>query len=39
MTADEAEVTCRRCLKALGYDAVPADQLTACEPDPIRKAA
>jgi hypothetical protein len=39
VTTDEARVTCRRCLRALGYDAVPADQLTECQPDPIRRAA
>jgi hypothetical protein len=39
MTIYEEEVSCKRCLKALGYDAVPADQLTACEPDPMKRAA
>jgi hypothetical protein len=39
MTDDEAEVTCRRCLKALGYEPVPVNQLTECQPDPLRRAA
>ena len=39
MTTDEREVTCRKCLTALGYDAAPVEQLTVCEPDPVRRAA
>ena len=39
MTDDEREVTCRRCLKALGYEAAPVEQLTLTETDPLRRAA
>ena len=39
MTGDEAEVTCRKCLRALGFDAVPEGQLTECVGDPLRRAA
>jgi hypothetical protein len=39
MTTDDREVTCKRCLKALGYEAAPIEQLTVCEPDPMRRAA
>ncbi|HET7596310.1 MAG TPA: hypothetical protein VFK15_05205 [Burkholderiales bacterium] len=39
LTDDEREVTCPRCLKALGIEAAPLDQLTVCEPDPMRRAA
>jgi hypothetical protein len=39
MTDDESEVTCRRCLSAMGIEAAPLDQLTVCEPEPIKRAA
>jgi hypothetical protein len=39
MTDDEAEVTCRRCLTVLGYEAAPVERLTVCLPDPVRRAA
>jgi hypothetical protein len=39
LTDDEREVTCRKCLAALGYEAAPIDQLTLVEPDPIARAA
>jgi hypothetical protein len=39
LTEDEGAVTCPKCLALLGYDAVPANQLTVVEPDPIRRAA
>lgn len=39
MTDDESEVTCRRCLKALGIEATEPERLTVSEPDPMRRAA
>jgi hypothetical protein len=39
MSVDPAEVTCRSCLAALGYEATAPDQLTDCQPDPLRRAA
>lgn len=40
MTDDESEVTCRRCLKALGFEPAPVEQLTEVHGDPlIRRAA
>jgi hypothetical protein len=40
MTDDEALVTCRRCLKALGIEATEPEMLTVVESDPmIRRAA
>lgn len=39
LTDDPAQVTCRTCLTLSGYDAAPVDQLTACEPNPVRWAA
>lgn len=41
MTTDDAQVTCRKCLSALGYEAAPVEQLTVCQPDPMpmRRAA
>lgn len=39
LTEDESEVTCRKCLTALGYEPVPVDQLTDAVPPPLRRAA
>lgn len=39
MTDREEEVTCRRCLKALGYEPAPVEQFTLVEADPLRRAA
>lgn len=39
LTTIEAEVTCRKCWAAMGYEATQPEQLTVCEPDPIRRAA
>jgi hypothetical protein len=39
MTDDEALVTCRRCLKALGIEATEPEMLTVVEGDPLRRAA
>lgn len=39
MTTDDAQVTCRRCLTALGYEAAPVEQLTVVQSDPLRRAA
>jgi hypothetical protein len=39
MSEDEAEVTCSKCLRALGYEPAPVERLTVCERDPLRKAA
>jgi hypothetical protein len=39
MTDDEAEVTCAKCLRALGYEPAPVERLTVCERDPMLRAA
>jgi hypothetical protein len=39
MTTDIGEVTCRKCLCALGYEPAPIDQLTVCVRDPLPRAA
>lgn len=39
LTDDPAKVTCRECLTLCGFDAVPAEQLTVCQPEPIRRVA
>jgi hypothetical protein len=39
MSDDEAEVTCAKCFRALGYEPAPVERLTVCERDPLRKAA
>jgi hypothetical protein len=38
-TTDDAQVTCGKCLTALGYEAAPIERLTVCSPDPMREAA
>lgn len=39
MTIDPEQVTCRKCLTALGYEAAPIEQTTLVESDPLRRAA
>jgi hypothetical protein len=39
MTDRDEEVTCKRCLKAMGIEPPPVEQLTECLPDPLRRAA
>lgn len=39
MTTDEREVTCKRCLRALGYEPAPLEQLTLVESNPLKDAA
>lgn len=39
VTVDDAQVTCRRCLSALGYEPAPLGQTTLVEGDPLRRAA
>jgi hypothetical protein len=39
LTDDEAEVTCAKCLRALGYEPAPVERLTICAGDPLRRAA
>jgi hypothetical protein len=39
LTDDEREVTCKHCLRALGYEATADSQLTLVQPDPMRRAA
>jgi hypothetical protein len=38
-TQRDEEVTCPRCLSALGYEATADEQLTVCAGDPLRRAA
>lgn len=39
LTDDPREVTCAKCLTMCGFEAAPIEQLTDCQPDPLRKAA
>jgi hypothetical protein len=39
MTDDETQVTCKRCLKAIGIEATEPEMLTVVEGDPLRRAA
>lgn len=39
LTEDPTEITCRKCLTLCGFEAVPDEQLTDCQPDPLRQAA
>jgi hypothetical protein len=39
LTEDWREVTCPKCLQLMGIEAAPIEQLTVCEPDPLRRAA
>jgi hypothetical protein len=39
LTDDWRKVTCPTCLTLLGIEAAAPDQLTVCEPDPMKAAA
>jgi hypothetical protein len=39
LTDDFSGVTCRECLTLMGYEAVPVEQLTDVQPEPVRRAA
>lgn len=39
VTLDHAQVTCRKCLTALGYEVAPLDQTTVVESDPLLRRA
>jgi hypothetical protein len=39
LTEDWTQVDCRECIRLCGFEAVPEEQLTIVQPDPLRRAA